>query len=103
MANTRKLNREIAVAQDRLNGIRNQEQSSLRAGDQAKMAGLVSVGIVKAVQGKRAPMAERAAGRIWARAEEEAAADLRVLEAERQQAITVEAAARRDRKKGGWF
>ncbi|MEU2578759.1 hypothetical protein ACIP3B_36195 [Streptomyces anulatus] len=98
-----KIDREIAAAKARLNGIRNQEQSSLRAGDQAKFAGLQAVGIAKAVRGKTAPAAERAAGRIWNRAEEEAAADLRVLEAERQQLLTDQAAARRERKKGGWF
>ncbi|MEV6478059.1 hypothetical protein [Streptomyces sp. NPDC051657] len=103
MANSRKIDREIAAAQNRLNGIRNQEQSSLRGGDQAKFAGLQAVGIAKAVRGKTAPMAERAAGRIWDRAEEEAAADLRVLQAERQQLLTDQAAARREKKKGGWF
>ncbi|MFB8384975.1 hypothetical protein [Streptomyces rubiginosohelvolus] len=98
-----KIDREIAAAKSRLNGIRNQEQSSLRAGDQAKMAGLVGIGVAKAVRGKTAPAAERAAGRIWDRAEEQAAADLRVLEAERQQQISDQAAARRERRKGGWF
>ncbi|MFI7089732.1 hypothetical protein ACIBUR_39885 [Streptomyces anulatus] len=100
MANTRKIDREIEGAQNRLNGIRAQEQSSLRAGDQAKMAGLVGIGVAKAVRGKTAPAAERAAGRIWDRAEEEAAADLRVLQAERQQLLTDQAAARRNRR---WF
>ncbi|MFF2082076.1 hypothetical protein ACFVV7_37190 [Streptomyces globisporus] len=103
MANTRKIDREIAAAKSRLSGIRNQEQSSLRPGDQAKFAGLQAVGIAKAVRGKTAPAAERAAGRIWSRAEEEAAADVRVLEAERQQQLTDQAAARREKKKGGWF
>lgn len=103
MANTRKLDREIAAAQSRLDGIRNQEQTSLRAGDQAKFAGLQAVGIAKAVRGKTAPAAERAAGRIWDRAEQEAAADLRVLQSEREQLLTSQAAARRDRKKSGWF
>lgn len=103
MAKSRKLDREIAAAEGRLNGIRAQEQSSLRAGDQAKMAGLVGIGVAKAVRGKTAPAAERVAGRIWDRAEEEAAADLRVLQGERQQLLTDEAAARREKKKGGWF
>ncbi|MCX4524071.1 hypothetical protein OHA69_41510 [Streptomyces anulatus] len=103
MANTRRIDREIATAENRLEGIRNQQQSSLRAGDQAKMAGLVGVGIAKAVRGRTAPAAERAAGRIWDRAEQEAAADLRVLQSERQQQLTDQAAARREKKKGGWF
>ncbi|MGQ4342530.1 hypothetical protein ACN6LF_001375 [[Kitasatospora] papulosa] len=103
MANTRRIDREIEAAQSRLNGIRNQEQSSLRAGDQAKMAGLMGVGIAKAVRGKTAPMAERTAGRIWDRAEEQAAADLRVLQSERQQLVDNEAAARREKKKSGWW
>ncbi|MFF2902842.1 hypothetical protein [Streptomyces sp. NPDC057966] len=103
MANTRKLDREIAAAKQKLGRIRSQESVALSAGDQAKLVGLTGLAFARATRLKSSPMAERGAERIWKRAEETAAADLRVLEGERQKVIDEEAAARRDRKKSRWL
>ncbi|MFF8697346.1 hypothetical protein ACF08W_34620 [Streptomyces sp. NPDC015144] len=103
MANTRKLDREIAAAKNKLGRIRAQESAALPAGEQAKLAGLTGVAFAKALRLKSAPMAERAADRIWKSAEEDAAADVRVLEAERQRLVDEEAAARREKKTSGWW
>ncbi|WP_329307849.1 hypothetical protein OG322_41450 (plasmid) [Streptomyces sp. NBC_01260] len=103
MANTRKLDREIAAAKHRLDRVRSLESSALPVGDQAKLAGLMGVALAKATRLKSSPMAERSAERIWNNAAERLAADVRVLESERQQVIDQEAAARREKKKSGWF
>lgn len=103
MANTRKLDREIQNAKHKLNRLQSKDSSALPAGDQAKLAALMGVALAKATRLKSSPMAERGAERIWNNASERLAADLRVLESERQQLITQEAAARREKKKGGWF
>ncbi|MCX4871101.1 MULTISPECIES: hypothetical protein [unclassified Streptomyces] len=103
MANTRKLDREIAAMKNKLEQVRSQKSIALSAGDQAKLAALTGYAFAKATRLKSAPGAERAADRIWKRAEESAAADLRVLEGERQQLVDAEAAARREKKTSGWW
>ncbi|MFJ5851312.1 hypothetical protein [Streptomyces sp. NPDC092903] len=103
MANTRRLDREIRLAENKLARLRDEDSTALSMGDQAKMAGLAGVVIAKATRLKSAPMAERAAERIWTSAQERAAADLRVLQSERQQLIDQEAAARRSKKTSGWW
>ncbi|MGW6484569.1 hypothetical protein ACWGDS_43285 [Streptomyces sp. NPDC055059] len=103
MANTRRLDREIAAVKNKLNRVQAQDTSALPARDQAKLAGLASVALAKATRLKSSPMAERGAARIWSSAAERLAADLRVLESERQQLIDQEAAARREKKKSGWW
>ncbi|MGP3636462.1 hypothetical protein ACTU45_24425 [Streptomyces sp. 24-1644] len=104
MANTRKLDREIAIVQDKLQRVRSQDSTALSVGDQAKLAGLTGYAVAKAVHRmKSARGAERTASGIWARAEERLAADLQVLQSERQQLVVAEAAARREKKKSGWW
>ncbi|MFE0373720.1 hypothetical protein ACTU45_25875 [Streptomyces sp. 24-1644] len=103
MANTRKLDREIAAVKNKLERVRSKDSTALPAGDQAKLAGYVGVALAKATRLKASPMAERGFDRIWSNASERLAADLRVLEGERQALIDQEAAARREKKKGGWF
>ncbi|MFJ8677716.1 hypothetical protein [Streptomyces sp. NPDC093589] len=98
MANTRRLDREIAAAKKKLERVRSQDSSALPVGDQAKLAGLMGVALAKATRLKSSPMAERAADRIWSSAAERLAADVRVLETERQQLIDQEAADRRAKK-----
>ncbi|MEU1224707.1 hypothetical protein [Streptomyces microflavus] len=103
MANTRRIDREIRNAKDKQTRLQAQDSTALSAADQAKLAGLGVVAFAKATRLKAAPGAERAADRIWSRAQEDAAADVSVLEAERAQAVAAEAAARREKKTGGWF
>ncbi|MFD9226114.1 hypothetical protein ACFWDI_40375 [Streptomyces sp. NPDC060064] len=103
MANTRRLDREIAAVKRKLERVRSKDSSALPVGDQAKLAGLTGVVFAKATRLKSSPMAERGAARIWRGAEERFAADLRVLESERQQLIDQEAAARRAKKSSGWW
>ncbi|WP_097922976.1 hypothetical protein [Streptomyces sp. wa1063] len=103
MANTRKLDREIAAVKNKLDRVRSKDSSALPAGDQAKLAGYIGVALAKATRLKSSPMAERGADRIWSNASERLAADLRVLEGERQAVIDQEAAARREKKKASWF
>ncbi len=99
MANTRKLDREIAAVKNKLDRVRSKDSSALPAGDQAKLAGYIGVALAKATRLKSSPMAERGVDRIWASASERLAADLRVLESERQQLLDQEAADRRAKKK----
>ncbi|WP_326813302.1 hypothetical protein [Streptomyces scopuliridis] len=103
MGSTRRIDREIEAAKRKLDRVRSQDSSALPVGDQAKLAGLTGVAFAKATRLKSSPMAERGAARIWSGAEERAAADLQVLVSERQQLINDEAAARREKKKSGWF
>lgn len=103
MANTRRLDREIRLAENKLNRLKAEDSTALSMGEQAKMAGLAGVAFAKATRLKSSPRAERAAGRIWTSAQERAAADLRVLQSERQQVIDQEAAARRSKKSSGWW
>ncbi|WP_327180465.1 hypothetical protein OG599_35360 (plasmid) [Streptomyces sp. NBC_01335] len=102
--NTRKIDREIAAAKAKLERLQDQDSTALPVGDQAKLAGLAGFALAKATRLKSSPAAERAAGKIWSGAIERAAADVNVLESERQQAVAQEAADRRSKKKsGGWF
>ncbi|MFJ2884293.1 hypothetical protein [Streptomyces sp. NPDC087272] len=101
--NTRKLDREIALKRNRLERLRAEDSTALSAGDQAKLAGLMGIAFARATRLKGAPGAERAAERLYSRAIETAAADLRVLEAERQQVLTQAAAARREKRSSGWW
>lgn len=103
MANTRKIDREIRNAKAKRDRLQAQDSTALSAADQAKLAGLGVVAFARATRLRSAPGAERAADRIWTRAQEDAAADVSVLEAERAQAVNDEAAARRAKKAGGWF
>ncbi|MEU8672964.1 hypothetical protein AB0C71_39450 [Streptomyces anulatus] len=97
----RRINRQLTIAQDKLDRLNSGDSTALSAGDQAKLAGLMGVGFVRATKLKGAPAAERAADRIWANARQRAAADVRVLEGESQKSANDEAAARRQRR--GWF
>ncbi|MFF7013237.1 hypothetical protein ACFY9Y_35085 [Streptomyces fimicarius] len=103
MANTRRIDREIRNAKDKLDRIHREDSTALPVRDQAKLAGLTGYALAKATRLKPARGAERAAERIWQNAAETVAADVRVLEAERQQLINEEAAARRAKKSSGWW
>lgn len=97
----RRINRQLGIAQDKLDRLNSGDSTALSAGDQAKLAGLMGVGFVRATRLRGAPGAERAADRIWSNARQRAAADVRVLEGESQTSANQEAAARRQRR--GWF
>ncbi|NEE30185.1 hypothetical protein G3M53_32640, partial [Streptomyces sp. SID7982] len=83
MANTRRIDREIAKAKHRLARLQSEDSTALSVGDQVKLAGLTGIAVARATRRKATPAAERAADRIWTGAQEDAAADVRVLEAER--------------------
>jgi hypothetical protein len=103
MANTRKLDREIAAAQQRLSRAQQRDTTVLPVGDQAKLAALGVVVVAKATRLKDSPTAERAADRIWRETQERLAADVGVLQGERAQLVADEAVARRAKKSGGWW
>lgn len=100
---SRQFDRIIRAASAKLQAVRSRETWALPPREQAKLAGLTGVALVKATRMKDAPWAERQMDAIWSNAESELVAEVAAAEAARRQVEAEAAAAKVAKKARGWL
>ncbi|NGO79198.1 hypothetical protein G6045_26615 [Streptomyces sp. YC504] len=98
MANTRRIDKQIEKARERLEGVHRQDLGSLTAREQRQLLRACARGGTQVVRGRSTRRQDRRIERLWEDAAERIEQEIGELEAERRQMRTE---ARNDTRSGG--
>ncbi|MFF4484702.1 hypothetical protein ACFY1A_48245 [Streptomyces sp. NPDC001520] len=102
MANTRKLDREIAAIQQKLAAVGKRELWPLKGSERRAIVRAAAAGAAKVARGKSPARADRALENAWADAATRLQVELKIVTNAREQVITEAAAAQQARGNRRW-
>jgi hypothetical protein len=101
--NTRRLDRDIALTQRKLEAVQNEELWPLNSGERRKVAAAMVGGSYRIARGRSAGRAERALESVWNNVLIRLTAELTALQGERQRIVTEAARNKATKKSSTWW
>ncbi|MFE0514830.1 hypothetical protein [Streptomyces sp. NPDC058964] len=101
--NTRRLDREIALTQRKIEAVQNEEMWPLTSAERRKVMGALAGGSYRVLRGQSAGRAERALEQAMNAVTVRLTAELTALQMERQRIVTEAAREKAAKKASGWW
>ncbi|MFJ2017143.1 hypothetical protein [Streptomyces nodosus] len=100
---TRRLDREIRLANRKLEAVREREMWPLNGSERRAIFAAMAGGSYRVVRGRSTDRADRRLETAWSGAETRLIAEITAMQTERQRIVTEAAAARSAKKSSGWW
>jgi hypothetical protein len=101
--NTRRLDREIQLANRKLEAVRNEEMWPLTGAERRQVLGALAGGSIKVIRGKNPGRAERKLESAWTAVQARLIAEIAALQKERGRIVAEAATAKAAKTSSGWW